>query len=62
MTDIKKKEAGKTAAKAKKLQLNKETLKDLSVSLGKGKQLKGGRKVAMSYGCVTDYDCATADC
>lgn len=42
MTDIKKKQTGKTAAKAKKLQVNKETLKDLN--LKKGESPKGGAK------------------
>jgi hypothetical protein len=41
MTDIKKKQAGKTGAKAKKLQVNKETLKDLTAK--DPRQLKGGR-------------------
>lgn len=40
MTDIKKKEKGKSGAKPKKLQVYKETLKDLSV--GNAKQVKGG--------------------
>ena len=52
MTDSKKKEKGKSGVKAKKLQLNKETLKDLGAS--KNAQVKGGR---MSGGCghLTPY-------
>ena len=40
MTDIKKKQEDKSGVKAKKLQLNKETLKDLGAS--KNAQVKGG--------------------
>ena len=40
MTDSKKKGQGKSQAKAKKLQLNKETLKDISLRKGAGP--KGG--------------------
>lgn len=40
MTDIKKKQTGKGGAKARKLQLHKETLKDLSIA--KGLSPKGG--------------------
>ena len=40
MTDSKKKAKGKSGTKAKKLQLNKETLKDLSA--GGPQQVKGG--------------------
>ena len=40
MTDIKKTGKGKSGAKPKKLQLNKETLKDLGTS--KSEQVKGG--------------------
>ena len=40
MTDIKKKQTGKGQTKAKKLQLDKETLKDLSAR--NAKQVKGG--------------------
>ena len=41
MTDIKKKDKGKSGVKSKKLQLNKETIKDLGAS--KNAQVKGGQ-------------------
>ena len=42
MTDIKKTEKGKSAVKAKKLQLNKETIKDLDTS--KTAAVRGGAR------------------
>ena len=42
MTDIKKKERSKSGAKGKKLQLNKETLRDLRASTDRTRELKGG--------------------
>ena len=57
MTDIRKKQDNRNA-KTKKLQMNKETLRDLSAAPGKGKQVKGGRKAEMSAGCGA----LTADC
>ena len=42
MTNIKKKQRGKTTNKAKKLALNKETLKDLTLASEKGHNVRGG--------------------
>ena len=42
MTDTKKKERSKSGAKGKKLQLNKETLRDLRASTDRTRELKGG--------------------
>lgn len=54
MTDIKKKEKGKGGAKPKKLQMNKETLKDLTAK--DPRQLKGGRvPVCYAPDCGTTY-------
>ena len=44
MTDIKKTAKGASATKAKKLRLNKETLRDLGPSTDRGRELKGGVK------------------
>ena len=55
MTDIKKKQTGKSGAKAKKLQVNKETLKDLSA---RKSEVKGGvGPVAPSVGCTGNSQC-----
>ena len=54
MTDIKKREQGKKGPRVKKLQLNKETLKDLSPR--GGDLIKGGSMIGcigMTGGCVT---------
>jgi hypothetical protein len=53
MTDIKKTQTGKGRPKAKKLQLNKETLKDLSAKHGGP---RGGRGEVVP----TDYCCGGA--
>ena len=42
MTDSKKRARSQSGTKEKKLQLNKETLKDLSASTDRARQLKGG--------------------
>jgi hypothetical protein len=57
MTDIKKKEQGKSGAKGKKLQLNKETVRDLTVE---GKTVKGGAHYEPTVGC--DYTKRGAGC
>jgi hypothetical protein len=54
MTDIKKKQ-GKGGVKAKKLQLHKETLKDLSVK--KGDSPKGGALRVNSSGKSCRIEC-----
>ena len=57
------KKNAKAGAKAKKLGLNKETLKDLSTVKGKARAVKGGaRRIcnACSYPCVTDFTCWVA--
>ena len=46
MTDRKKKEKGKSGAKSKKLQLNKEALKDLGARERAAKGIKGGQRAA----------------
>ena len=55
MTDIKKKQKGKAGVKAKKLQLHKETLKDLSVK--KGASPKGGARRVNSSGISCRIAC-----
>ena len=49
MTDIKKTTKGKSGAQRKKLQLNKETVKDLSVPESHIKKVVGGNKKVCSY-------------
>ena len=58
MTDIKKKEKGTTGAKGKKLQLNKETVRDLTVT--EGNAVKGGGIYKETVGC--DYTKRGAGC
>lgn len=50
MTDIKKKQ-GKRSAKTKKLQMNKETLKDLSISNRPGASPRGGKRHTQEVWC-----------
>ena len=58
MTDRKRTEKDKAPAKRKKLQLNKETLKDLSVK--KGASPKGGAEPLSRDTCVRRTGCG--DC
>ena len=63
MTDMKKTEKDKAPAKRKKLQLNKETLKDLSIKKGAspkgGAARNSGRTCIDASGC---WDCDSRDC
>ena len=54
MTDIKKTKKGKAGPQTKKLQLKKQTLKDLSA--GRTGQVKGGARKGASDACQT-YEC-----
>lgn len=55
MSGIKKKEQRKTGAKERKLQLNKETLKDLSAR--NSGRVKGGARASRIDACDTRAEC-----